>query len=245
MKWHPVFCMLAISAFTVPMLTPCTLGLGTAGSKLLDSTTDTLTPGPLNHLPSKQLLTWAVKPGPELTVLQNQAVNRASLIATDELVNARQGSRTESSVRRGMATVTKGLADLLAMSDVMTLELTNSTRVSGGGSAPRQQVVLSESPYVILQGEQLRCTQENPGQVRLALASTRAKLTVITPEGSYFALANRIHFRHGSSEIILEGNPMIQSGHQHISDAKAEALMSLSVSKKTVRVSGVGKETRW
>lgn len=114
----------------------------------------------------------------------------------------------------------------------------------------RQRLVLCEQPYVLLFGENISFIEAPKGAsqtrtLQIACASRVAKITVITPDGTFFGLAERIHFHAPLQEVILEGNPTVQSGHQHIKSDKPDALMRLNFVSRTVTLEGKAKETRF
>jgi hypothetical protein len=119
----------------------------------------------------------------------------------------------------------------------------NSPFASFGGSGSdrdkRRQLVLSESPFVILQGEEVwfRFAADKK-TVATALATGRAKVTVITPEGTYFAIARKVHWHGSDQPLVLEGNPYVQTGSQALSVERADELVALDVKTRTLNASG-------
>ena len=103
----------------------------------------------------------------------------------------------------------------------------------------RRQLAINEFPFVLLQGEDLiYLNQDQQPWPKIARAANRSKVTVITPDGTFFGIAQRIHFRSGSSEVILEGDPTVQSGQQHIKGTKPDTIMKLDFAKRRVTMNG-------
>lgn len=57
-------------------------------------------------------------------------------------------------------------------------------------------------------------------------------------DGTFFGIAQRIHFRSGTTEVILEGDVTVQSGEQHIKGMKPDAIMRLDFKNRRVIVNG-------
>ncbi|MCB1278560.1 hypothetical protein [Prosthecobacter sp.] len=198
-----------------------------------------------------QLKSWAAKPGPELRVIDHGFVHARQFVTDAELAASGGTGLRPSGIGlgRGASAAVEKVASSLMVVDPMTWVV--ATQDNGGAgfvnSAPhgrRGQLTLCESPFVLLQGDDIRVIREKGGLL-LAARASRARVTVITSQGSFFALASRIHFRAGSAEVVLEGNPTIQSGHQHIKGMKPDALMKLNFHTATVTVSGAVSETRY
>lgn len=241
--------VLAALACAVPWLTPCTLGLGTMASGLVNKVSRPLVAEPLDYLPHPDLKQWAARPGPLLEVRTVRAMPASLFIRDDEL----PGDKTQNASRpgtdmRGRAGSFVGMiSTLLAITDASTrsfLEEGNGDmgllyNMPGRAEDDRRQLALSEFPFVLLQGEELRYLGDGKESwPALARADQRSKVTIITPDGTFIGIARRIHFRSSSTEVILEGDPTVQSGQQHIKGARADAVMRLDFKKRRVTVSG-------
>lgn len=232
----------------LPWLTPCTLGIGTVASSLINRATIPLAAGPLDHLPHADLKQWAARPGPMLEVQSRKYIHGSQLIRDDELLkHAAKAPRPGSKMSGKASNIVGFLSTLLAITDassrgILEGEGDDSSIVDycpGSVADQRRQLALNEFPFVLLQGEELPYRkQEKQPWPRIARASINSKVTVITPDGTFFGIAQRIHFRSGTTEVILEGNPTVQSGSQHIKGAKSDAIMKLDFVKRRVTVSG-------
>ena len=81
---------------------------------------------------------------------------------------------------------------------------------------PSRQLVLCESPFVVLEGQDIRFTRDGKnGPVRIAKAK-ESTVTVITPDGSFSARATCVHFRGPSQEVLLEHLYNVRSGEQQM-----------------------------
>lgn len=136
---------------------------------------------------------------------------------------------------------------LLAASDAVTRDIwfSNSEddkildEVPGEFDDKRRQLALNEFPFVLLQGDELLYIgREDELWPELARADKHSKVTIITPDGTFFGIARRIHYRKGSSEVVLEGDPTVQSGEQHIKGVRADTVMRLDFKSRRVTVNG-------
>ena len=249
---------IAVGIASGPLLTSCASDARKLSPAELSKAAAASARTSLGHLPSEQLRAWAAKPGPMLAVEENRGIPSEGMLQEVELADAKLAAPPKGSVGDGLAKVGAGVSGLVlgtaliglfagaGMSGAVPGE-PNVKFAYGGGpnKETRAHLVLSESPFVILLGEEVLYHAEgNPEQVTKACASKHAKVMVITPEGSYFALARRIHYRRNSKLIVLEGEPMVQSGPQSIQTAKPDAVMTLNVATKTVGVSGTAKRGR-
>lgn len=257
MKIHPAISIAAIGVLAVPMLSPCTFGLGASSAVLLDKAGNIGGVGPLSHLPQGELRKWASKPGPPMSINTGNSVNRGLLFAESDFAGALRAPRPGSSLghgaQQGVSSVLQSLSTLLAMTDGMMLGMIHeegngpiaSFEGSGSDLDKRRQLVLSESPFVILQGEEVwfRFAADKK-TVATAMASGRAKVTVITPQGTYFAIARKAHWHGFDQPLVLEGNPYVQTGSQALSVERADELVALDVKTRTISASGPVKESR-
>jgi hypothetical protein len=241
------FALLAL-AFSLPWLTPCTFGLGTIASATVNMAARPLAAQPLDYLPHPDLKQWAARPGPMLEVLSGKVIPRSLLIREEELARgSHKAPRPGSNMRNRAGNFVALISTLLAISDAasrgMLEEAGSDTHLlddmPGSVEDQRRQLALCEFPFVLLQGAELNyLPQDKQPWPRIALASNRSKVTVITPDGTFIGIAQRIHFRSNSSEVILEGDPTVQSGQQHIKGARPDAIMKLEFAKRRVTVNG-------
>jgi len=230
-----------------PWLTPCSSS-GTSS-----------TSGYVPDLPVKQdrdLIYKPAMPGAVLSVQQNQSISRRLLINTEDLekmVLAKNQEpivspeSTRSSLRKSAASTLSGFAKVLGFFNPFSLFNRNSNDESYVGV--QRRITLSTRPLVLLQGDVVSfAPHENGDAPYLAQASTLvtlANVSITTQDGTIFAMAQRIHFRGPSSEIILEGNPIVKFGHQEIKAARPNALMKLNFATRTVTVSSRAIETKF
>jgi hypothetical protein len=197
-----------------------------------------------------RLKNWAAKPGPALRVVDHRSVE-ARLLVTDAELSVGGASVVKPS-GTGLGRGTAGAVEKVAASLMLVDPVTWIAAANGAGSGfvqtsphgRRRQLTLCDSPFVLLQGDDIRAIHDKSGQLLLARAS-RARVTIITPDGSFFALAARVHFRAGLAEVILEGNGTVQSGHQHIKAVKSGALIKLNFVTRIVTISDAVNETRF
>ncbi|WP_395718220.1 hypothetical protein [Prosthecobacter sp.] len=247
--------MLAASLLVLPWLTPCTLGVGTVGAALVSGVSRKVEgDDEVRHrLRDPQLKAWAAKPGPQIKILDQARITRGMIIQDSELAtNGKilQVTSKDGVVQKGSTSAMNSLATLLALSDLTTQFMASSSNGTPLSPWPsknkkRREIVLSRSPYVLLQASVIAYAGKESHQSQLMRATGGARLTVITPEGTFFALASRIHLRGEGTELLLEGNPTVQSGQQHIKAEKPEALMKLNFATRTVTIEGKARETRF
>lgn len=240
MKQEKLRRLLFVSAaclLSCPWLTPC---VGVWSSLAVNGAHDSITKRdePLNRLPDPRLKEWAAKPGPKLAVFQHQPISKSLLVTDDELSPAhggRNAPRPGTLVGKGASVLVDGVAQTLNWVDPFTLISGNSMGVEP--TKPKRRLILCESPFVMLEGPDIRFTRATKGGGVLLAKARNAKVTVITPAGSYSASAQRIHFRAPASEIVLEGAYPIHSDLQTIAPAKRDSLMSLNFVQHSVACS--------
>ncbi len=254
-KIRSVLFVSAVALCSLPWLTPCTLGIGTVGAALVSGASrrvggdDAL----YQSLRDPQLKAWAAKPGPQIKILDQARIPRGLLIQDSELAtNGKflQVTSKDSLAQRGSTSAMNSVAKLLALSDLTTQLVASSNNGTPLSPWPsklmkRREIVLSQSPYVLLQATEIVYARSGTQPPHLVRATGGARVTVITPEGTFLALANRIHLRGSGAELLLEGNPTVQSGHQHIKGTKPAALMKLNFVTRTVSLEGDARETRF
>lgn len=243
-----LFVML-VCVLSMPWLLPCTFGLGTA---IINRAAKPLVAQPLDYLPHPDLKQWAACPGPMLEIHSGKVISRNLMIREEELAHgAHKAPRPGTNIRGKAADFAGVVSTLLAITDGPFVVGNGSDaqlidQMPGSVEDKRRQLALCEFPFVLLQGQDLSCLpQDKCPWPRIALATYRSKVTVITPDGTFIGIAQRIHFRSNSSEVILEGNPTVQSGQQHIKAEKPGALMKLNFATRTVTVEGKALETRF
>lgn len=231
------FLLLAF-ALGLPWLTPC-VGIWSAAAVngLHDSVTKR--DEPLSRLPDAKLKQWAAKPLPKIAVLAHQPVHDSLLIADAELSDSRGGRnapRPGSFVGKGASALVDGVTYTLTWVDPFTWVSGNVLYMEP--TKPKRRLVLCESPFVMIEAEDIRYAREGKsGAVCLAKASN-AKVTVITPGGSFFANAQHIHYRGPSQEVLLQQPWGVYSGTQSLSPAKSGSLMRLNFVKRGVSSAG-------
>jgi hypothetical protein len=228
----------AVCVLSCPWLTPC---VGIWASAAVNGAHDSITKRdePLNRLPDPRLKEWAAKPGPKLAVFEHQTISK-SLLVTDEEVSSAHGGRNAprpgTLVGKGASALVDGVSQTLNWVDPFTFATGNSLGVEP--TKPKRRLILCESPFVMLEGEDVRFTREGKnGHVRLAKASN-ARVTVITPAGSHSASAGHIHYRGASQQVVLEHSYGVHNGPQFFRPAQPESLMTLNFVKHRVSCSG-------
>ena len=228
-RWMPALILCLLS------LISCKMHVGSLAYRAIHCMSKPLTSEPLDYLPFPDLKQWAALPGPMLEVQGGKAIPRTLFIRDDELAKGSSKARRPSSGLTGRA------GDLMGMVTSLLAIAAGSTTDDKLGSIDdtRRQLAVNEFPFVLLQGEKLvYVKQDKQTWPRLARADKRGKVTVITKDGTFFGIAQHIHFRSSSSEIVLEGDPTVQSGQQHIKGAKPDAIMVLDFAKRRVLVNG-------
>jgi len=238
MIWNPLRWLLPVFTLCLFTLTSCQMHMGSLAHRAFSGMTEPLTSEPLDYLPFPDLKQWAALPGPMLEVQENKLVSRSLFIRDEELPKGSPKARRASSGITGRA------GDVMGMFTSL-LAIAAGTHTEGNlGSIDdtRRQLAVNEFPFVLLQGEKLVYVKKDkqPWPV-MARASERSKVTVITKDGTFFGIAQHIHFRSNSSEVVLEGDPTVQSGQQHIKGVRPDALMILDFSMRRVLVNGPAK----
>ncbi len=235
MIWKKLRRVVPALSICLVSLTSCKMHVGSLAYKVTHSMSNPLTSEPLDYLPFPDLKQWAARPGPMLEVQGGRLVSRSLFITDAELPKDSPKAKRPSSGWSGRA------GDLMGMVTSLLAIAAGSTSDSKLGSIDdtRRQLAVNEFPFVLLQGEELvYVKQDKQAWPRLARADRRSKITVITKDGTFFGIAQHIHFRSSSSEVVLEGDPTIQSGQQHIKGTKPDALMILDFAKRRVLVNG-------
>ncbi|MBB5030870.1 hypothetical protein [Prosthecobacter vanneervenii] len=206
----------AVCLLSFPWLTPC--GTGVIAAAGISGTRNAFTRGsePEARLPTRQLRGWASRPASPFSVISSQPVPLSRLIGDEELVKASGGQDAPypgSLVGKGASALVDGVAGVFLAID--PLGWSDEDIKLDMNQFRRRQLVLCESPYVVLQGTDLRFTRDGKkGPVRLAKAKY-AVVSVITEEGSYSAAAKVIHYRGPSEELILETPYRLFSGYKN------------------------------
>lgn len=235
--------VIAAGILTLPFLTPCTMGVGITGSRLVNKLSDGLDDSTdASVLRDRRLQEWSRLPGPAYQVEQGVAVSRAALVSDLELKGARQ-MRSGFSFSRGVKSVVDGVSLALLATDATTVSMLASksgTYVStpDPGKRVRPQIILSENPWLVLSGYDLRyVTDPATGRILRARSSGAARISIITPQGASYALASRIHYDARHPGVLLEGSPSFHSGEQWIKSGQSGAWMTLHPGSKTLRLS--------
>ena len=235
MIWKNLRRVLPVLIVSLSSLTSCKMHVGSLAYKAFHSVSKPLTSEPLDYLPFPDLKLWAARPGPMLEVQSGKSIPRSLLIRDDELPKGSPKGKRPSSGLRGRA------GDLMGMVTSLLAIAAGTTPDDKLGSIDdkRRQLAINEFPFVLLQGEELvYVKQDKQPWPTLARASGRSKVTVITKDGTFFGIAQHIYFRSTTSEVILVGDPTVQSGQQHIKGAKPDAVMLLDFVKRRVLVNG-------
>lgn len=228
----------AACLFSFPWLTPC-VGIWSAAA--VNGVHDSVTKRdePLNRLPDPRLKEWAAKELPKLAILPRQP-DPAGLIVTDEEVSGRQGGRSATKpgtrVGKGASALVDGVTYTLTWADPFTWVSGNTLDMEP--TKPPRRLVLCESPFVMIEAQSIRYVPDGKtGGVRLAKAAA-AKVTVITPEGTFSARARQVHYRAPSQEVVLEGPWWVHSETQNLLPAKPDSPMRLNFVKRGVSSAG-------
>ncbi len=235
MIWKNLRRVLPVLIVSLSSLTSCNMHVGSMAYSAFHHVSKPLTSEPLDYLPFPDLKQWAARPGPILEVQGGKAIPRSLFIRDDELPKGSPQGKRPSSGLRGRA------GDLMGMVTSLLAIAAGSHSDDKLGSIDdrRRQLAINEFPFVLLQGEDLVYVKEGKQTwPRLAHASDRSKVTVITPDGTFFGIAQHIYFRSSSTEVMLVGDPTVQSGQQHIKGAKPDAIMLLDFAKRRVTVNG-------
>jgi len=240
MKQEKLRRLLFVSAaclLSCPWLTPC-VGIWSAAA--VDTMHNSITKRnePLNRLPDPRLKEWAAKPGPKLAVFEHQAIPKSLLVTAEELSSAnggRNAQRPGTLVGKGASALVDGVT--LALSSVDPFNLATGN-LSVEPTQPKRRLILCESPFVMLEGKDIRFNRAGKnGAIHLAKASF-ARITVITPAGSYSASAQHIHYRGAAPQVVLEHSYGVNSGPQSLRPAQPESLLTLNFVKNRVSCSG-------
>lgn len=241
MIWKNLRCWVPALSLCFVSLTSCKMHVGSLAYKAMHHVSKPLTSEPLDYLPFPDLKQWAALPGPMLEVKGGGTISRGLYIRDDELPKGSPKAKRPSSGLTGKA------GDLMGMVTSLLAIAAGSTSDDKLGSIDdtRRQLALNEFPFVLLQGEELIYVKDGKQNwPRLARADKRSKITVITKDGTFFGIAQHIHFRSSTSEVVLEGDPTVQSGQQHIKGAKPDAVMVLDFAKRRVLVNGAVVEKK-
>jgi len=237
-KLRRVLFVSAVCLLSFPWLTPC---VGIWSALAVNGAHDSVTKRdePLNRLPDAKLKQWAAKPLPRIAVLAHQPVSDSLLISDAELSGAnggRNASRPGTLVGKGASALVDGMTYTLTWVDPFTWVSGNSLGMEP--TKPQRRLVLCESPFVMIEAQDIRFVPDGKtGGVRLAKAAS-ATVTVITPEGSFYARAQTVHYRGPSQEVLLEKPWSVSSGTQRLMPAKSGSLMRLDFVKRGVSSKG-------
>ncbi len=233
----------AACLLSFPWLTPC---VGIWSAMAVDGTHNAVSHRDQDKikLPTPQIEKWSEKMLPKLKVSENQPISPAMRIEDAELAwtkGGRNAPRPGTVVGKGVSAAVDGLTYTLAWVDPVTWVLEDGWRVSP--STPRRQLVICQSPYVVLQAQNLRFTREGKdGPVKLAKARN-ALVRVIAPGGSYSIWATEIHYRGPAQEMLLVGTGQIFTPQMKVIEpAERDAWVKLNFVKHVLAFDGKMKE---
>ncbi len=244
MKREKIRRVLFVSAaclLSFPWLTPC---VGIWSAVAVDGAHNSIThrDEPLNRLPDAKLKEWAAKPGPRLAVSEHQSLSSELFITDAEFKGSKTAARSGTLVGKGASALVDGVTYTLTWVDPFTWVSGNTMGVEP--TKPNRRLILCESPFVMLEADDLRFTRDGKsGAIRLARA-TNAKVTVITPDGSYFARGMHVHYRGPSQEVVLTQSSSIYTGTQKLRPAQEGSLIRLNFVKHRVSCSGAVLDDR-
>ena len=244
MKREKLRRLLFVSAaclLSFPWLTPC---VGIWSAVAVDGAHNSIThrDEPLNRLADAKLKEWAAKPGPRLAVSEYQPLSSALLITDEEFKGSKSAARPGTLVGKGASALVDGVTYTLTWIDPFTWVSGNAMGVKP--TKPNRRLILCESPFVMLEADDLRYTRDGKsGAIRLARA-TNAKVTVISPDGPYFARAMHVHYRGPSQEVVLTLACIIYTGSQRLRPVQEGSLIRLNFVKRRVSCSGAVLDDR-
>lgn len=240
MKREKICRVLFVSAAglcSLPWLTPC-VGIWSAAA--VDGVHNSITKRdePLTHLPTKQLKHWAARPGPTLTIIENQFISPDLRVSDDRFGHRKNAPHPGTLVGKGASAIVDGITETLIWVDPFTWVSQNSMGMSA--TRPLRQLVICESPFVMLEGQDI-CYYRHGKSLQIADAKvTNGTVTVITPEGRFSGRAGCIHYRGPSNQVLLEQPYGISSDKQRFYPAKMKSgvLMKLDFVKRIVTCNG-------
>ena len=231
----------------VPFLSPCGHSLILAGVDIGVPNDVVIRLGDKSQ-PPKELRKWAAIPLPASEVMIDSRLSRASLVTEADLgSDARQASHRGAHEVNAFGLVHDALL-LAALTDPIGMSLmanssSNSTTgeksitnaapheafTSRSNSSDRKRcLVISSSPYIEISAPNLKYTTM-AGKPTLALASGGARITVITPQGSYYAISSKLHYRASDNAVILEGSPLIKTGTRYYAAKTQTTLLRIDL----------------
>ncbi len=234
---------------SLPWLVPCGItAIPAAMIRATDRSLQFAKRDPANPTAS-QFASMQDKPGMPFVVRQNQTIPRSELISEAEW--SQMASHKQQYVEDNGLDKTEQLARFLDRIDPGSHmhEYGTKPRQRDADPEPRKELVLCTGPLVLLQADSLRFVR--PGKRKLpvmAEAQTKtmmANATISSPAGNIFVVAHRICFRASTSELILQGSPVVQSGRHEVKPARSGALMKVNFITRTVTVEGHALETRF
>lgn len=224
---------------SLPWLTPC--GITILPATALFGADRALSGGHADpiHLTRSQNNAIAESGSLPFTVREHQPVPRSLLITTAEWERLRRDHWSLEDAGFG------GLADaamfLLSVDPVNNMQSNNGSSKNLPGEE-RRKVVLSQEPLVVLEADRVLFARSGKRVLpHLAEGKTESMLvnaTLHSAAGKLFVVGQRICFRASSSELIVEGNAMVQSGHRQVRTANRHALMRINIHTRAVMVAG-------
>ncbi len=237
-KLQRLLFVFAACLLSFPWLTPC---VGLMSSAVVDTAHNSIArrDRPQERLPNAQLKAWAAKPGPKLKVIANAALPPHPQI-TDEEISADKGGLNApvpgTIAGKGASALVDGVATALVLADPITW--LSGFSMDDGPTKAHRQLVLSESPLVLLESVDLRYTRGGKNGPILLAKARHASLTIVTPDGKISARATHIHFSSGSQEILLEGSPSVESAGHRYTPKERNDQMTLNWVKRSVSCAG-------
>lgn len=207
-------------------------------------------------LPNDRLRQWAAKEGPDLAVATSRRARSSLPLVTDSELSAAAGARQAPlppasvgfRVGQAMDTITSLPTNVIQYPLIKGLagkdrDLVEPLAMKHDNA--RREVVLSQEPFVMLQGDNLAMVPDAVTQaVRVARATVGARVSLITPDGLIYGLAHRIHYRAGQTIVVLEGNPSIKTARQYFKAADSKSVLILDFARRTVASDGEIRATR-
>lgn len=222
---HTAF-VAAAALLSVPFLTPC----GTTAVPALALSSAMPRAHHESGRPSDEIRRWSRLDPPPATLRHDASLTRASLIRDNEIQNSRNAS---DATPREAAFLLLGFPDLL-MAAVMDRNSGNPDR---DRPEPRETrtILVQSRPHVELCAMEILYVPESDGKgISLALAKGRSQAVIISPEGRWHVIADRIHYRASRHELILEGAPLIKRGRQLLVTSSPDSLVRIRLDSGTI-----------
>lgn len=216
---------LLVAFVALPFLTPC--GTIYIPARMIDAAVpEGASSRSTTNLQDEELRIWARREAPPAVMKHDPGLNRADLIQDAELAGCRKSS---SSLRENV------------MFAVTLVDPFIEGVSSGGGKmeylgSSSWRIVVLDRPFVQLRGgDRIRYVESKDGRgVSLALATGKAQVSIVSANGIWHAIADRIHYRTAGHELILEGAPLIKRGRQLLYPSSPDALVRIRLDSDTI-----------